>query len=162
MVGVRGLEPRTSALSVLRSNQLSYTPIKRKCASMSNVEHLQTNTLLVMLQWSRRWDSNPQQSAWKAETLAIELRLRILLRESSGILSKHSSLSKDFLFFFWIHSFIGFYSCRIWARDSPFFLKTYKIRSFPPRVYESSPSYTSPHFFKIFARFFPSSSEGIL
>ena len=26
MVGVRGLEPRTSSLSVTRSNQLSYTP----------------------------------------------------------------------------------------------------------------------------------------
>gem|GEM_PF-7070947 len=28
------------------------------------------------MKWSGRWDSNPQQSAWKAETLAIELHPR--------------------------------------------------------------------------------------
>ena len=49
MVGVLGVEPRTSSLSGTRSNQLSYTPIS--------------------VWWSLR-DSNPRHPACKADTLA--------------------------------------------------------------------------------------------
>lgn len=86
MVGVPGVEPGTSALSVLRSNQLSYTP----------------EIYSTPKKWSRRWDSNPQQSAWKAETLAIELRLHNseLLEEAPALYENDNESQIFFVFFF--------------------------------------------------------------
>ena len=40
VVGVRGLEPRTSSLSAMRSNRLSYTPISLKwSATLAEGDH---------------------------------------------------------------------------------------------------------------------------
>ena len=73
MVGLCGLEPQTSSLSVTRSNQLSYSPICKllKNHSLSRNQILPPNAFALRSTtwWSIR-DSNPGPPACKAGALA--------------------------------------------------------------------------------------------
>ena len=70
MVGVPGVEPGTSALSVLRSNQLSYTPLIENYELQIIYKFVIRNFQYYFFKWSGWWVSNSQPSAWKADALA--------------------------------------------------------------------------------------------
>ncbi len=63
MVGLSGLEPETSSLSVTRSNQLSYRPV------VYCNQNVPLNDLVARAWWSIR-DSNPGPPACKAGALS--------------------------------------------------------------------------------------------
>ena len=77
MVGLNGLEPSTSRLSGVRSNQLSYRPIFLTGAVgiEPTLEVLETSVLPLNYapKWCRLEDLNPQPTDYKSVALPIEL-----------------------------------------------------------------------------------------
>ncbi len=77
MVGLNGLEPSTSRLSGVRSNQLSYRPIYFTGAVgiEPTLEVLETSVLPLNYapKWCRLEDLNPQPTDYKSVALPIEL-----------------------------------------------------------------------------------------
>ena len=71
-MGLNGLEPSTSRLSGVRSNQLSYRPIKKASdenrTRINSLEGCGFTTKLHSQKRSRR-ESNPRSSAWQADML---------------------------------------------------------------------------------------------
>jgi hypothetical protein len=77
MVGLRGLEPLTSRLSVVRSSQLSYRPMKLaeltgfepaiSCVTGRHVRplHHSSRMLLFVQVWRSERDSNPRYALWR-------------------------------------------------------------------------------------------------
>ncbi len=88
MVGLNGLEPSTSRLSGVRSNQLSYRPIFLTGAVgiEPTLEVLETSVLPLNYapKWCRLEDLNPQPTDYKSVALPIELSRLVKKKYGSG------------------------------------------------------------------------------
>lgn len=81
MVGLNGLEPSTSRLSGVRSNQLSYRPIKFYKKRVMGIEPTTEAWKASILPlnytrkiWGDRWESNPRVSEPQSDALTTSPR----------------------------------------------------------------------------------------